>query len=71
MERDPLSLKVAHVGDVAGVGSALVGQARVTGHHWLLHPLPPVRRPLASAALRRAADGARWLRRLVDRKSVV
>lgn len=62
MERDPLSLKVAHVGDVAGVGSALVGQARVTGHHWLLHPLPPVRRPLASAALRRAADGARWLR---------
>ena len=36
MERDPLSLKVAHVGDVAGVGSALVGQARVTGHHWLL-----------------------------------
>ena len=32
------------------------------GYHWLLHPLPPVRRPLASAALRRAADGARWLR---------
>lgn len=41
MERSPLDLKVAHVGDVAGVGSALMTQARATGHHWLLHPLPP------------------------------
>ena len=62
MERSPLDLRVAHVGDVAGVGSALVTQARATGHRWMLYTLPAVRGPLVPAAARRAVDGVRWLR---------
>ena len=62
MERSPLDLRVAHVGDVAGVGSALVTQARATGHRWMLYTLPAVRGPLVPAAARRAVDAVRWLR---------
>lgn len=53
--------RVWHVNEVAGVASALVEHARSTGRSWRLRELPPFTRPLARAAVLRAADLVSWM----------
>lgn len=54
-------MRVVHVNDVAGVGSAAVDQARAEGLDWLLWPLPAVRgASLPTKVVRRVRDLVRF-----------
>jgi glycosyltransferase involved in cell wall biosynthesis len=56
-------MRVVHVNDVAGVGSAAVEQARSEGLDWRLWPLPGGRaQPMPAKVYRRAIDLARFRR---------